>query len=261
MENIGIHQRMYYKGCDGIIMPNVYYKRRRLGIQWGIQMDKLIGDFVLSLVQAEKDLIVDYAELGIDTILDNDVLKSIPFVRTALGGAKIGQLIYERNLCLQTVIFIKELNSGIIDKKKLEKHKRILASNPQKANNELGRVMILLNRNIEAAKSKLYARVYANYINQNINWDELCELFEIIEKIFISDLNMIYLRFNNSDGLLKYNKEEGYHLSRLESLGLIHDDIRFGALYPRDDDYNPIHHFQLSYIGKKLCESTILGGN
>lgn len=221
-------------------------------------MDKLIDDFVLSLVQAEKDIIVDYVELGIDSIIDNDALNSIPFVRTVLGGAKIGQFICERNLCAQTVIFINELNSGIIDKKKLEKHKRILASNTKKANRELGRVMILLNRNIEVTKSKLYARIYANYVNQNINWNELCELFEIVEKIFISDLNMLYLRFNKANELLKYDKKEGYHLSRLESLGLIHDDIRFGALYPRDDNYNPIHHFQLSYIGKKLCESTML---
>lgn len=57
------------------------------------------------------------------------------------------------------VIFINELNSGEIDRKKLNKYKEELRQNPKKAEKELGRILIILEQKIDNIKSLILGKL------------------------------------------------------------------------------------------------------
>ena len=82
-------------------------------------MDELVENFEKSLFNDSKDIIEDYLEIGIDSIIDNGVLKEIPIVKTIVGVLKVGKNVHDRNLLKQTLEFINEFNRNEIKRRKL----------------------------------------------------------------------------------------------------------------------------------------------
>lgn len=85
-------------------------------------MDQIVPAFEISLLDSTLgDVVVEMAELGIDSCLEEGVFRSIPIVSTLIGVAKTGQHIHDRNLLKQTLEFIKAFNEKRISSEKLEK--------------------------------------------------------------------------------------------------------------------------------------------
>ena len=154
-------------------------------------MDKLTNDFEKSLFNDSIDIIEDYTEIVIDSFVEEGILKEIPIVKSIVSVLKIGKNVHERNLLRQALTFIKEFNSGNISKDKLVEYKSTIENNPKKCEEELGRVLILLNNYIDTEKSIMLARLYRAYINKIINWNEFCEFSEIINRLFIQDIQIL----------------------------------------------------------------------
>lgn len=210
-------------------------------------MNEIVPEFNDSLVIDSSDIVSDYLELGIDSILDNDSLKEIPIIKTFIGVGKITKSIRERNLMKNLVIFINELNSGNIDKEKLKKHKEELNQNPKKAEKELGRILIILEQTIDNLKSSILGKLYKAYINQEIDWDLFVEFSEITNRLYINDLSILSLIFKNqlSD---TSNRSDLYRIERLNSLGVVGlapKAIFIGTNASRQDSY-----ITLNQIGK-----------
>ncbi len=210
-------------------------------------MNEIVPEFNDSLVIDYSDIISDYLELGIDSILDNDSLKEIPIIKTFIGVGKITKSIRKRNLMKNLVIFINELNSGNIDKEKLKKHKEELNQNPKKAEKELGRILIILEQTIDNLKSSILGKLYKAYINQEIDWDLFVEFSEITNRLYINDLSILSLIFKNqlSD---TSNRSDLYRIERLNSLGVVGlapKAIFIGTNASRQDSY-----ITLNQIGK-----------
>lgn len=219
-------------------------------------MDKIIPSFQKSLFDSSKEIISDLLEVGIDSVLDEGIFKDIPLVGLLIGIKNTAQNLHDRNLLRQTLQFIKEFNDETIDIKRLEKYKNNICNNPHKAEEELGRVLLILNSTIELEKSKMLANLFKNYILEIISWDEFCEFSEIINMMLINDINylkMIYIG--------KIKDTVGYPLypfGRLESLGLINTAQK--GLYPIDPDgsYVRIDKFvSMSKIGGKFYKTII----
>lgn len=156
-------------------------------------MDKIVPAFKTTLFDSTlSDACVDIAELGIDSLLDDGVFKSIPIVSTLVGFGKTAQNIHDRNLLRQTIKFINTFNEKSISSKKVEKYKNRLDSNSKYAEEELGRVIILLNSNVDLKKSELLAKFYRSYVNEDIDWSIFCELSDITSRLFISDLHLLF---------------------------------------------------------------------
>lgn len=210
-------------------------------------MNEIVPEFNDSLVIDSSDIVGDYLELGIDSILENDSLKEIPIIKTFISVGKITKSIRERNLIKNLVIFINELNSGNIDKEKLKKHKEELNQNPKKAEKELGRILIILEQTIDNLKSSILGKLYKAYINQEIDWDLFVEFSEITNRLYINDLSILSLIFKNqlSD---TSNRSDLYRIERLNSLGVVGlapKAIFIGTNASRQDSY-----ITLNQIGK-----------
>ena len=183
-------------------------------------MDKLVDDFEKSLFNSSKDVISDYLEIGIDSLMNEGILKEIPIVNTIVGVLKIGKNVHDRNLLKQTLTFINEFNNNKISRDKLEQYKITIESNPKRSEEELGRILLLLNNFIDKEKSIMLAKIFKAYIEKIINWNEFCEYSEIINRLFIQDINLLNMIY---DGKVSDTTNRGdiYRVERLNSLGII----------------------------------------
>ena len=193
-------------------------------------MNEIIDPFKESLFNDKfKGILGDTIEIGIDSILTDDSLREIPIVNTIIGTFKFGQNIHDRNLLKQTMIFIQEFNNNSNNEKVqkyISKYKKNITNNPKKAEIELGRVMIILNRNIDDIKSSILAKLYLSYIEYKIDWSKFCDLSEVNEKMFTLDIEIlkdIYL--NNTD----FDKDKLHNYQRLVSNGLMKNDSKFDS--------------------------------
>ena len=211
-------------------------------------MDKLTNDFEKSLFNDSIDIIEDYTEIGIDSFIEEGILKEIPFVRSIVSMLKIGKNIHDRNLLRQTLTFINEFNSGNISKGKLIAYKSTIENNPQKCEEELGRVLILLNSYVDREKSIMLARLYKSYVMQEINWHEFCEFSEIINRLFIEDLRI--LKYLQEQKKIKGSQGDDFRLERLYSLGIVGNSY-FADFNNLKDNF--IEGRVLNSIGKKFC--------
>ena len=183
-------------------------------------MDKLVDDFEKSLFNSSKDVISDYLEIGIDSLMNEGILKEIPIVNTIVGVLKIGKNVHDRNLLKQTLTFINEFNNNKISRDKLEQYKITIENNPKRCEEELGRILLLLNNFIDKEKSIMLAKIFKAYIEKIINWNEFCEYSEIINRLFIQDINLLNMIY---DGRVTDTTNRGdlYRVERLNSLGII----------------------------------------
>ena len=183
-------------------------------------MDKLVDDFEKSLFNSSKDVISDYLEIGIDSLMNEGILKEIPIVNTIVGVLKIGKNVHDRNLLKQNITFINEFNNNKISHDKLKQYKITIENNPKRCEEELGRILLLLNNFIDKEKSIMLAKIFKAYIEKIINWNEFCEYSEIINRLFIQDINLLNMIY---DGRVTDTTNRGdlYRVERLNSLGII----------------------------------------
>ena len=183
-------------------------------------MEELTDSFEKSLFNDSNDVISDYLELGVDSFISDGILKEIPIVKSIVSVLKIGKNIHDRNLLKQTLTFINEFNNNNISIEKLNRYREDIENNDKKCEEELGRVLLLLNSYIDKEKSIMLAKLFKAYINIEINWNKFCEYSEIINRLFIQDFDLLrkiyYSQVNDTS-----NINDIYRVERLNSLGVI----------------------------------------
>lgn len=211
-------------------------------------MNEIVPEFNDSLVIDSSDIVGDYLELGIDSILENDSLKEIPIIKTFISVGKITKSIRERNLIKNLAIFINELNSGKINKEKLSRHREELRKNPKKAEKELGRILIILEQTIDNIKSSILGKLYKSYINQEIDWDIFIEFSEMTNRLFMFDINILKVMWSQAYNTYIEQKDDNFRIERMYSLGII------GNIFPSMNETKHLHGRVLNGLGKKYCD-------
>ncbi len=195
-------------------------------------MQEIIKPFERSLFDKNiKDIGIDMFEVGIDSFLQEGPIKDIPIVGSVVRAGKFVYNIYDRNLLRQTLVFIQQFNNNIIDSKKLGKYRKSLEDNVSKAEKELGRVLIILNKTIDSEKSTILAKLYSAYINQNILWEDFCELSEITDRLFVKDINILMEIYTKYPKGMYVDYDVNYVFQRLASIALIRSEP---SLIPSD---------------------------
>lgn len=188
------------------------------------------------------DSLIGIAEVGLDSILEDGVLKDIPILSTIASLCRAGVNIKERNLIKQTASFITSFNNGTISDEELSIYRVKLESDPRRAEKELGRVLLLLDKTIEEKQSEILGVFYRSYVKGIIKWEMFSELSEVNSRMFISDYSML-------DAICRKPIKQSeditdrvmYRIQRLESLGLVIENrarLHSGNMlsYPNTDD-------------------------
>jgi hypothetical protein len=167
-----------------------------------------------------QDLSTDITESVIDAVMEDGVLKEIPIIKSIIALGKTGVALRERNFLKQTISFIQGINEGNISQEKREKYQKRL-SDADIAEKELGRVLYLLDSQIENIQSKILGRMYLAYVKEEISWIKFCELSEANRRMFISDYDVLLRLSRNRAAEQILDRKDRYMLGRLIGLGLL----------------------------------------
>jgi len=109
----------------------------------GENTEELVVSLENSLSSDICDTVGDLAEVGLDAVMDDGILKDIPILSTVVGLYRIGHTIRERHEIKQLALFVAELNRGCTDESKRKQLLEKLNSTDGYFGGELMRILKL----------------------------------------------------------------------------------------------------------------------
>lgn len=214
-------------------------------------MDKenLVGSLEDSLTENMFDTVGDLAEVGLDAVMDDGILKDIPILSTVVGLYRIGYTIRERHEIKQLALFVAELNRGCTDESKRKQLLEKLNSDTRKSKQEIEYILVVLDNYLEYEKSQMLAKLYIAYLEETITWAEFAEYASMVKQLIPGDLKLLEERH------MVRKQSQCAELLRLSSLGLMYQQD--SPLFP-DGDYtvikNELASFTITEFGDKFIE-------
>lgn len=150
-------------------------------------MEQLEGKLVESLEAKELgSLTADYTELGLDSILDDGIVKDIPILRTLVGLAKIGLNVRDRIYVKKIYGFLVEVGQTTQEQRDefVEKH----CGNGKRFEEA---VLLILEQSDRVEKSALIGKVFKACILGKITYMEAVRLSDMLNRAFWVDLNCL----------------------------------------------------------------------
>ena len=170
-----------------------------------------------SLKEDAVTCISDLTEVGLDAIIEDGILKDIPLLSTAIAIYKIGNNIKDRHNLKKLIMFLNEINNGIVNEEKRLKYQQKFQSNEDFRNQEIEYLLILIDRYISYDKPKMLAKLYLAYLDNAINWTEFCQYTQTIDMFMPGDRDIL---LNDSD-IVTHNHQIDSSIIRLASWGLL----------------------------------------
>lgn len=185
-------------------------------------MVELIPAFRQSIFnESLADSVASIAEVGIDSIMSDGLLKDLPIIDLLLNASRTFNAIHERNLLKNTALFLDAINSQKINDRKIQAYKKKLL-NGKTAERELGRVIVLLNQYVDNIKAQMLGKLFCQYIDRDYSWDKFCELSDILNRLFLDDIPFLYSILDSEGRQAIYHIYKiPYNIKRLESIGLV----------------------------------------
>lgn len=162
------------------------------------------------------------AEVGLDSIIEDDIIKEVPILSTAVSLYKLGSSLSERHYLSKLSSFVSELNKGICDKDKQKYYKKRITEGITIRNKELEYILLLINRYIQTEKAEMIAKLYLSYLDMDITWVDFTKYAEVIDRFLPGDYDILQ---SASIYKTKHDKETD-SIQRLIALGLVIEGFR-----------------------------------
>lgn len=184
-------------------------------------MNEMIASLHNTLINVGGDWLPDIAEVGLDQCMEDGILREVPIVKTLYSVCKILYNVHERNLLKQTIHMVEGFRSYNVSEAELDVYQRRYEADARYAEKELGRVLIILDRTIDAVKSRYIGRLYGAFVKRQISWERFCEMAEVTERLFMSDYNVFMRLVYGTPFEAGVKENELYSASRLAGTGVI----------------------------------------
>lgn len=182
-----------------------------------MEKDTLSASFRDSLKALDRPS-CSWAEVTLEEILDNNILKEIPFISTAISIYKTTKDIIGYHNIKKLAIFIDSINQGIKNPESLKKYRAKFQDNEKFRNQELECLLVLINRYITYDKPSILAKLYLAYLDETIIWEEFLMYAEVIDRFLLLDCDMLT---TNSKKVIVPRNIGGESVLRLVGLGLM----------------------------------------
>ena len=179
--------------------------------------ESLSTSLVDSIGSTTTESLGNFLELGLDAILEDGLLKEIPFVSTAISIYKIGKSLTDRHNIKKLAVFLNEINQNTANENKREEYKSKINNDKKKREHELEFLLVILERYIGYEKPAMLAKLYLAYLDKQITWDDLVLLAEIVDRFLPGD----YDTLSSAQMFTTYLGNGDQIMLRLEALGLI----------------------------------------
>ena len=175
-----------------------------------------------SLKEESIACISELAEVGLDVIFEDGMLKDIPILSTAVSLYKIGSSIKERHNLKKLILFLNEINNSIVSERQRFEYQQKFQRNKSFRNQELEYILVVIDRYIGYDKAQMLACLYLAYLDGKIDWNLFAEYSEVIDRLLPSDFKCLF-HFMCHGGVI-IEKEKNVNLAsvlRLLSVGLV----------------------------------------
>ena len=153
--------------------------------------DKIEGKLVESIeIKELSSLTTDYAELGLDSILDNSIVKNIPILKTAVSLVKTGLNVRDR-------IYVKKIYGFLaqVGQTTQEQREKFVRDNCKNVKQFEEAVLLILEQADRMEKTTLIGKIFKACILGKIRYEEALKLSEMTNRVFWNDLlAMVKLR-------------------------------------------------------------------
>lgn len=174
-----------------------------------------------SLTEEVSGIAGEYAEIGLDALVEDGFFKDIPIVSTAVAVYRIGKSLRERHHIAKLISFLNEINKGIANEEKRQNYREKFTANEKYRNQELEYILILIDRYIGFDKPAMLAKLYLAYLDEGIVWEEFAMYAEVIDRFLPLDCRTLTAETLN----FRTNKNIGAEsILRLVALGLMAED-------------------------------------
>jgi len=148
-------------------------------------MDDFFSDALSDEVfNASSDLI----EAGLDSVLEDGLLKEIPVISSAVSICKIGDKIRRKTYLKKLSSFVIAFNHGIKDSGKEEYYKsRIVNKSDKNLEKELEYICILIDRYVDYDKPQKMANLYIAFLDGIITWNVFTKSAEALDRLLPGD--------------------------------------------------------------------------
>ena len=145
--------------------------------------ESLERTFSKDLLNPTFDLSIDYAELTVDHLLENEMLKEIPLIKSIVGIAKTGLLIKEKYFAKKVLSFLKKFNDNEIEEQALIQFRDRFEADSDYRSKVIEELLVRIERINDISKSIILGNLFSSYIESKINWEEFCQLVLCLEVI------------------------------------------------------------------------------
>lgn len=134
------------------------------------------------------DLSIDYAELTLDSILENDAIKELPVVKSIVGVIKGGLKVREAFFAKKILTFFREFHKGNINESKRIAFCDKIENDEKYRNKVIEQIVILNERFLEIEKSKILANLLLAHINGKYKWEVFKDLTICLNNLHLKGL-------------------------------------------------------------------------
>ncbi|HCG5954451.1 TPA: hypothetical protein NJ081_002906 [Vibrio parahaemolyticus] len=182
----------------------------------------------------------ELAEIAIDSVLEDGVLKDIPVVGAVVSLFKTGVAVRERQYVKKLITFLSEL-----DKTDEEARLKFIAEEmlePEQRERFGETILSLIDKADDTRKFELYARAFERLFMNTCRYDDAIRMCQMIERTFYSDLQSI-LTFEDGCsedqltagelykvGFLSFGGLDGGSLGEDHSSGVIYNRNKYGDM-------------------------------
>lgn len=149
------------------------------------------GEGITSVLRSDSVIGVgkEYLELGVDAVLDSEVLKDVPLVNTVVGIFNVAGTFRDHNLAAKLIRFLNQL-SDVKQQDRVEMVKRL--NEDGKFSGRIGSALIeILDRMESEKKPELAARCFAAYAKKEISFEELRRILLALERVPSFDIEQL----------------------------------------------------------------------
>ena len=129
---------------------------------------------------------IGLAEVAVDQVIDNGVLKEIPILGSIYGFGKAALKIREILFLKKMIYFLSEIKD-IPPYKRKQMVEKINTSEKFRA--KVGeKLLFIIDRCDDHEKSKIIAKLFKAFINETIDYNDFLRSSSIIDRIMVEDL-------------------------------------------------------------------------
>lgn len=136
------------------------------------------------------EVALDNAEVLIDQYIDNEVVKEIPVLGTALKLVKAATDIRDRMFAAKIAKFLSALNS--VSEEQKEKLRNKMKNQPEEVNKVGEVILFTLDRLSDLNKPVIISKLFLAYVDGYLKGNDFRRIVEAVDIAFIDDLSKFF---------------------------------------------------------------------